>query len=211
MAEHGTVRRYKTGCRCMECVAANSAYCAQKRALRHERAAADPRCITHGVWGSRDYGCRCEVCTTASREYWREYYGREPRKTWTEDEILTALYLYATAGPGVARDAVDVSYNTLRKWAAEHGVEPYRPSPVHGSRATYSRHGCRCEVCVAAYYADVAKRRARRRQNMENAPHGTESGYSNWGCRCEPCKVAGSIQNRRTRERRLARQQQESS
>lgn len=69
---------------------------------------------------------------------------------------------------------------------------------THGNRSRY-RNGCRCEECRKSNREYMA--------TLKNSPtpsHGY-SGYKNYGCRCDVCKAAGSENNRRTRERRLAR------
>ena len=61
---HGTETRYKFGCRCADCLAANAAARARRRAV------ATP--AKHGANAYKN-GCRCDECRTAYREYSRAY------------------------------------------------------------------------------------------------------------------------------------------
>jgi hypothetical protein len=203
---HGTrYAWFKGGCRCDECAEGRRAADRARRRRRQERAAADPSIIPHGKNGYADWGCRCDICAGEHRRQNRERLGFQPAKTWTEEQQELAVHLFATKGLKAAMEAVDASIGPIHRWAAERGVTCYEPPPVHG-RSRYQRSGCRCEVCVAAYYADTAAQKAKRAANQDRAPHGTASGYTNWRCRCDPCKAAGARQNAETWRRRKERE-----
>jgi hypothetical protein len=59
MTPHGTVSRYRYGCRCDECKAANAAQARRLRAASRERGFAG---LTHGRRSTYDAGCRCVAC-----------------------------------------------------------------------------------------------------------------------------------------------------
>lgn len=66
MSTHGRRSTYTGGCRCLECLDADTAYQKARRAARaalpdEEKPHGTARCYTH-------YGCRCEACTKAARE-----------------------------------------------------------------------------------------------------------------------------------------------
>lgn len=66
---HGTARRYQSGCRCVDCTAANSAKHEEDRSRtrRGLLAAGDPR---HGTLNGYDWwGCRCSACRGAFASY----------------------------------------------------------------------------------------------------------------------------------------------
>lgn len=78
MADHGTVGRYDDGCRCQPCKDANAA-----RKRRGQKAQYALRDVQDGVIinkrakhgtlnGYQYYGCRCEECVQA----YRDYYGK---------------------------------------------------------------------------------------------------------------------------------------
>lgn len=73
LAPHGTAQRYRQGCHCDECRAANTEY---NRELRNGYG--DPP--THSESGYRNYGCRCKVCTEAHSVAQREYRARRRRQ-----------------------------------------------------------------------------------------------------------------------------------
>lgn len=66
---HGTTRRYRVGCRCPACRAANSARVRDQV----RRRAADPATADRAGHGKpstyTNYGCRCEECRDAKRAY----------------------------------------------------------------------------------------------------------------------------------------------
>lgn len=64
---HGTMAKYRRGCRCEVCRAENTRVCKERR---HQGVAPN-----HGtVSGYQNYGCRCEDCREAFRDYqWLRY------------------------------------------------------------------------------------------------------------------------------------------
>lgn len=74
-AQHGTVSKYHSGCRCEECTLANTN---RQRAWREAVAGLPPDFVPHGLNGYRNYGCRCATCRAAASESHRAY--RELRK-----------------------------------------------------------------------------------------------------------------------------------
>jgi len=77
---------------------------------------------------------------------------------------------------------------------------------VHNG-ATYTNHGCRCDVCTADHAAYQTKRNAQRRASValrglpETVRHGS-SAYDNWGCRCDTCRTAKTAAARALRDYR---------
>ncbi len=70
-AQHGTASKYKNGCRCAPCTAANT----EGHARWRDAVAGLPAVVVpHGAGGYRNYGCRCAVCTAANSERCREYH-----------------------------------------------------------------------------------------------------------------------------------------
>lgn len=71
------------------------------------------------------------------------------------------------------------------------------------------RRGCRCAECRegnrAYRSASRAKRIERSKEDPSLIPHG-QSGYTNWNCRCKTCSWAGSVNNRKSRQRRKQKQ-----
>ncbi len=62
---HGTLARYRRGCHCAECTAANTAYVRDQRNKREARVRAGAT-VPHGTAsGYKNYGCRCEPCRAA--------------------------------------------------------------------------------------------------------------------------------------------------
>lgn len=207
--KHGTRYAYfKKGCRCDECVEGRRREDRERRQRRVERAAADPTVVPHGSpFASRDWGCHCQLCTSAATAYYRKE-GVEPRRVRLASEIAAAVETYQTQGPAAAAEAAEVSVTTIGKWAKAAGAT-YTPKPAHTAGSAAYREGCRCEDCAAdvrrRYEEAKASRHARVKAGSPDVPHGTESGYVNWGCRCDPCKAAGSEHNRNARARRIAR------
>jgi hypothetical protein len=64
MTPHGTVSRYRYGCRCAPCTAANTTYARQLRANARERGFAG---LTHGCRSTYDAGCKCQPCYLARK------------------------------------------------------------------------------------------------------------------------------------------------
>jgi len=64
----------------------------------------------------------------------------------------------------------------------------------HGTISRYTNDKCRCDDCRAAHRRYSAKRRAQRRELLQDDPtlveHGRLSTYLNWGCRCTECTEA---------------------
>jgi hypothetical protein len=70
--KHGTPSAYNKGCHCDECRKQHR----KRQAVIRARLAARPRDeVPHGMHGYRNWGCRCEVCTTANSEDCRERRG----------------------------------------------------------------------------------------------------------------------------------------
>lgn len=73
---HGSVTRYRRGCRCDRCRSANAAYFREFRASMRAQGRV-PYGTKHGYSGYVNYGCRCEVCTeenrAMAREQWRKH------------------------------------------------------------------------------------------------------------------------------------------
>ena len=79
MSEHGTSSRYKDGCHCAECRAAQAAY--QRKAVARNAALLPVRFarLTHGTTSTyTNHKCRCLPCTIAWRDECAER--REARK-----------------------------------------------------------------------------------------------------------------------------------
>jgi hypothetical protein len=70
IVQHGTTNTYRNwGCRCAQCVQANTLRVANARKTMRERLAADPSCAPHGVNSTYlNWGCRCRGCTDAHAE-----------------------------------------------------------------------------------------------------------------------------------------------
>lgn len=66
---HGTLTRYRRGCRCAACLAAGRK---RERGLRAEQKKKKDGPPTHSYSGYVNYGCRCDVCREATREYLRQ-------------------------------------------------------------------------------------------------------------------------------------------
>lgn len=65
---HGTLHAYRNlGCRCSSCRAVGHE--TDIRLHRRGLAAGDPR---HGLNGYTHFGCRCDVCSTAMKSYYRD-------------------------------------------------------------------------------------------------------------------------------------------
>lgn len=63
LARHGTITRYFTQkCRCAKCRKAAREY---TRTWREKNKALPKTKIPHGASGYLNYGCRCEICSTA--------------------------------------------------------------------------------------------------------------------------------------------------
>lgn len=64
-----------------------------------------------------------------------------------------------------------------------------------GSGSAYSHWGCRCDACVEANRARVARRLAERRgeEIPEDVEHGKSATYANCSCRCEECNAAWRV------------------
>lgn len=68
---HGTVNSYNNGCRCPDCRQANTVFCAERRVLRRSRVSEMPP-EKHGtISGYENWGCRCDVCSSAEAEHRR--------------------------------------------------------------------------------------------------------------------------------------------
>lgn len=67
--EHGTRSAYNnTGCRCLACREANSAYHRRYRERLNERRRRHPRLVPHGTASAYfNHGCRCDRCVDAGR------------------------------------------------------------------------------------------------------------------------------------------------
>lgn len=164
------------------------------------------------------YGCRCELCCMAARQWLRSEAQQERRRV-------------SRAVRAARRVLVD--------------GRPIAPVPTeqHGLANTYSYHLCRCETCTRAqndrsrrYHTgpDMAEKRARatqadralRRRNYARRQyidgrwialvpperHGRHNTYVRYGCRCEACKAvaqktvrASQAIRQSCRERRMAR------
>jgi hypothetical protein len=71
-AEHGTRSMYTKGCRCQECRAAAARASRERREKQKAITEANPELVPHGTYnGYVNWKCRCELCTTANREYQR--------------------------------------------------------------------------------------------------------------------------------------------
>jgi hypothetical protein len=64
--EHGTAQAYRKGCRCVQCIAGNTARARQYRA----QCAARPREeVPHGtIGGYVNWSCRCTLCRIANAD-----------------------------------------------------------------------------------------------------------------------------------------------
>lgn len=69
-APHGVISTYRNwGCRCVQCVQANTLAVANARKAMRERLAADPTLAPHGVNSTYvNWGCRCRHCKDAHAE-----------------------------------------------------------------------------------------------------------------------------------------------
>lgn len=74
MWKHGTSSGYKHHkCRCDEC---RKAFMAERKRRRDN----PPKNFKHGRGAYVAYGCRCEICVTAQREYKKKLYRKNPKK-----------------------------------------------------------------------------------------------------------------------------------
>lgn len=71
--------------------------------------------------------------------------------------------------------------------------DAYLAEQAHGTASSYSKRGCRCDLCRRAKTQEMAEWRRRAAEKTPPASvHGTSGGYCNWSCRCEPCKQAAN-------------------
>lgn len=64
---HGTLTRYRKGCRCDPCRRANLEDYRRGKARRVVRLEHDAKVVVHGASGYKNHGCRCDVCKAAKR------------------------------------------------------------------------------------------------------------------------------------------------
>lgn len=76
---HGTIQRYRRGCRCDDCREANAAYSREWRKKNPKIVDNRPKAKKHGLTRYRKHGCRCTVCTGANRVAVRENIGAKAR------------------------------------------------------------------------------------------------------------------------------------
>lgn len=97
----------------------------------------------------------------------------------------------------IVQAGIDMNW---REYVAEHGV--CTPTHKHGSNC-YSRHGCRCDSCVAAYRAESARKNAAKRRQRAEARAARELEAK---LNPEPAKVVDEAAERERKRALYARQ-----
>lgn len=187
-APHGTLRRFRTGCRCDACYEKQNAYWREYRSRKRAETPKAPRAPRverrevrddqHGTITGYSYGCRCDSCKQARRDYYQ--LSKRPKE--------------------------QIPHGTLTKYRYGCRCEPCRHSTrvsrKHG--ANEYKNGCRCLTCTEAHREATRRRVAVARSRKTPAHvHGTDHGYGYYGCRCEPCTKAASESRRRRAMRQL--------
>ena len=98
-AEHGTMARYRRGCRCDLCRGAKAA--ARLPQEREELATllADPADPRHGTTTGYRVGCRCERCKAANEKEAFKYAAAKIMQGGEEEILVRTEILLDAAGP----------------------------------------------------------------------------------------------------------------
>ena len=112
--------------------------------------------------------------------------------------------LQSALRPAAGQDPLQLTSAILRLREACGLDDPDESAEVDHGFNGY-RRGCRCAECREGNRVYRSAGRARRiergKENPSMIPHGP-SGYTNWDCRCKTCSWAGSVQNRKSAEKR---------
>jgi hypothetical protein len=90
-AQHGTARRYATGCTCDPCTDGNTE---RMNIQRLKREGQEPP--VHGASAYRNWGCSCPICRDASNQRTKDRRqangrGKNHRRNWSDGDLALAI------------------------------------------------------------------------------------------------------------------------
>lgn len=195
---HGKRSTYATGCRCLDCVAVESAYRRRLRLVRRVSGFFVDK--EHGVLSTYRAGCRCFECREENRysslgwRKWRGIFLDSPRtkhghrgaydlgcrcKDCRTGRNLEQKLARKTLPKNLLHGRLSSYTSGCRCKRCKRAVSTYRKtsSMTHGERSTFAA-GCRCSRCIRV--ADLSF------LSSSDISHGSSLAYR-CGCRCEQC------------------------
>lgn len=166
--------------------------------------------------GYSRYGCRCDLCSEAEKQYRaqlkaekisEQLHGtiagynrgcRQPCCRTAQQEYdakrgssAARLGRDKPTAPQLPRHTAASAAPWLQYDRAARRWISTRPGLQHGTTTAHRNYRCRCQPCMDAARDSRAEWREQARERpIPGHVHGTTNGYQNYGCRCDDCRIA---------------------